>query len=1361
MAGRPDPRSPFRDADASARSGLSRRSASAAVPTNAVPDGTLPECYAGRGPSGGRLNPPTSPPPPAPTPVAFPPPTPPVSTAWDPVAQRQVAAALLVALLSYGVTIVRDGRDAFYQNEDNEAGPWVPMRHWYMARWACATVAYVAWLWWAQIPRFQLSTRSAVVFAAVLLTLELAVWDHAYGYSIVRSTLPFKVAAPPKTIPIIQASGEASGSFNRFPGSHLVRSVPFAHARLNPSGSSYCLGANFNKEVHVAISVFGVPPFEVIMEGIPLEDSQAAGWFGGVARGATDPKPFRELLALTSDKALTRRPARVDPNAPQVEPLPPSSSSKSTPAHPPEHQIHSLTLTRPVPPRLAPRRVGQTGDGGHPVDFPLRVLRCPEVTLAVAQGDPDGGGGGGGRGGFHPVPEIERPTYRTNRCSDGATDFSFVVRAVPPAQVWYRRKSPDDFAGSDGPVVVEDKIGLAEIEGVKGWERWKARDLTVPVQARMEREGAWVIALEKVADGANNTIFYIPSPLTFPPSPPLSHLEESSISDTLPPDPRQLSHFGQSHISRLVLDVHSPPSIKFTQSQLSLLVNKTARATIALDGVPPFRGMAGLDGLERGSRTVHVDVERPGVYNLVGVEDFYCPSGRTLSPHTLVVTPVPPPTLHVTSDPILSSCLGETGLRLNLMFTGTPPFEARYVVRQVGVKGSESKPITVRSHRNGKTEVVSPEKEGQYEYEFVELGDDNYELFPLAERFKFEQRVHPPSTTKWIEKAAEGVQNACLGDEVSMKVQLTGTPPWTLQYYVSTPRNRTLVTLPNLDSRTVNLDPVRPREPGVFTFQLVRIADKNGCTRDLEEGSIEVKVQDSRPTVRFDLKDQEVVWMREGDRASLPLQFMGQTPYTITLIHNETGEETSHSQFWNAEVSAMVSKPGTYTISSVRDKFCAGTAKDVSTAEVGVIPKPSLHLTISPPVEIPVPSSGSSYTYPPVCRGQDSHFDVHMEGRKPFKLRYGVKTESVGDRSRTWESMSLFLEQSQAFFTYRLRSLSDDNYKERLPARGSVVYTVHDRPTAELTDRPSAPIRRCASQRGGGGEKMRVSFSKGTPPYRLAYTVRAEGPGSAAIVKEEVVTAGSEVELDVGAAVDQVEREAGAGAFLGGPVWISLTDLTDGNNCTSSLVGGAKSVAEVDIVEPPRVDTEGGHICVGERVEYRVRGEGGRVVEFSLGSQEGKQVEVSSGQLTISPSRPGKLKVVSFCCRNTTDVPMYEVFPVPSTKIEDGKNVSEILYEGEGSKVHVSLFGTPPFGVVLLRTTLQPRFAGTIRDVRPSDIISRKEFRLTSETDTLEFPFTEDGQVTLWTVEKVWDANCRNPPEGKALQVVQGDFTDI
>ncbi|KAJ3316746.1 hypothetical protein HDU93_004285, partial [Gonapodya sp. JEL0774] len=172
-------------------------------------------------------------------------------------------------------------------------------------------------------------------------------------------------------------------------------------------------------EVDTVISIFGVPPFEVVIEGIPLEESSQSGWFGA-GRGSvvSDPKPFREAIALTTEKAHTRRPAQEGPPSTEAS-SGALSSSQSIPSQPPEYQMHILSLRRPGLYRLVSLRDGSgkpgrvqnlapDSDGAAPVDFPLRVLRCPEVTLAVPPTET------GARGEFLPVPEADRPTIASN-----------------------------------------------------------------------------------------------------------------------------------------------------------------------------------------------------------------------------------------------------------------------------------------------------------------------------------------------------------------------------------------------------------------------------------------------------------------------------------------------------------------------------------------------------------------------------------------------------------------------------------------------------------------------------------------------------------------------------------------------------------------------------------------------------------------------------------------------------------------------------------------------------------------------------------------------------------------------------------
>ncbi|KAJ3316972.1 hypothetical protein HDU93_004223, partial [Gonapodya sp. JEL0774] len=180
---------------------------------------------------------------------------------------------------------------------------------------------------------------------------------------------------------------------------------------------------------------------------------------------------------------------------------------------------------------------------------------------------------------------------------------------------------------------------------------------------------------------------------------------------------------------------------------------------------------------------------------------------------------------------------------------------------------------------------------------------------------------------------------------------------------------------------------------------LIRIADRNGCSRDLDVAPWEVKVQDTRPAGRFATREGEILWVLEGEPAYLPLQLTGKEPFTVTLSHNETGRMQARTNLWSGDSSIKVDHPGIYSLVDVKDSFCGGIAKDVISLEVAVLPKPSLQL-LTPISNLSVQShpsaaEGLAYIYPPVCRGVDSYFDVTMQGRRPFSLTYSVKTERV------------------------------------------------------------------------------------------------------------------------------------------------------------------------------------------------------------------------------------------------------------------------------------------------------------------------------------------------------------------------------
>jgi nucleoporin POM152 len=192
-----------------------------------------------------------------------------------------------------------------------------------------------------------------------------------------------------------------------------------------------------------------------------------------------------------------------------------------------------------------------------------------------------------------------------------------------------------------------------------------------------------------------------------------------------------------------VVQGHSRPSSKFGVSESIKLLTFTnprfdqdepsAVLPVLLSGVPPFtidysfspqdEAPSRLSMEDIQSTSLQLSTKRPGAYTLLSVSDRWC-SGTVELPLSVLVEPVNPPSMTISSAPIEESCLGAIGANVNISFVGEPPFWIEYVVQVTDIPdrpGAVERKIERQTHieKPRHTFKVQPAEAGTYRYIFT------------------------------------------------------------------------------------------------------------------------------------------------------------------------------------------------------------------------------------------------------------------------------------------------------------------------------------------------------------------------------------------------------------------------------------------------------------------------------------------------------------------------------------------------------------------------------------------------------------------------------------------------------------------
>jgi nucleoporin POM152 len=879
-------------------------------------------------------------------------------------------------------------------------------------------------------------------------------------------------------------------------------------------------------------------------------------------------------------------------------------------------------------------------------------------------------------------------TVASDKCRGELSDFYLHIKATPPLKIKYSKRinqedrshvsltvHPENLETPMAPESPSD--ALTRIGRDSGDYSWaQTRHVQVPVNETFGIKGSWLYAIDEIEDGVGNIIDY-----TREISRPHKSARDGSISQS----------FVVHERPRAILEGCSPQkplkAAKGRSRNLPVRFNPTGQFTteakhhITYSFLPQRSDSSGVDDEQTTSLSATLsgsdpgpEISEPGLYSLTSVASDYC-AGEILEPSSCLLSNPPEPELALTSESIPHQCAGNSiGLRVNLDFIGTPPFEFTYNVHHRG----HGKTVAVEKVAEMRTQLeFRPRDAGQYTYEFLDIADSVYRI-PRSLRhatLKLEQDVKPTAWATFAQRSPQ--QQACIQEPATFQVRLSGDSPWDLDYDLVHNGKRTKHKISGIEDSSYTLTTPNLNAGGQYSLSLTSITDISGCRVHLkEEAKIDVRMQ--RPTAAFGmLEGSRSASTLQGKPLSLPVRFSGEPPWIMSYSRTGDGDIIHKQRFQAANDILSVDIADTYNIVDVSDKFCPGSVETKARQfEVLWIPKPSVALSRIPALE----KVGDTFHKKAVCEGDHDSVELSFTGNSPYYVKYDVHMKP--------ERGSAAVSTKQDKFGLHTASLRMDTaksgvYQYAITELGDRLYN-HDRKSAPLLQiqqqvhgRPSASFLNAGRtynycKEDAVGDEVIPIILTGAPPFTLEIGIKHLTAASPEINTEHVKS-------------NRYDLRIPHTALSLGLHIISIRKVTDANGC-QKIMGTDAPTTRVTVVDVPSISPleTATDFCVGDRISYTLVGTPPFRVHYSFEGVQQK-ASVSTNSFRRIAERPGNFTITAVSdkastesCRARTKFTKV-IHALPSVRISKGQTDELDIHEGGEADLLFEFEGTPPF----------------------------------------------------------------------------------
>lgn len=731
-------------------------------------------------------------------------------------------------------------------------------------------------------------------------------------------------------------------------------------------------------------------------------------------------------------------------------------------------------------------------------------------------------------------------------------------------------------------------------------------------------------------------------------------------------------------------------------------------------------------------------IDGPGKYEIVYLQDSVC-GQTTVSNQMCQIEGVSPPTISLKNRQLTEPCAGTTGIDIEMVFTGIPPFWVEYSLIQPRGETNVRALRDIGSHRY--TLQLRPPEPGMYTIKFLRLGDALYDQGTaiVNQSFsQFEQAIHPKSQAKFVSSARE-TSLMCIDSTFSAKVELSGLGPWELFYEV-THDNARHTSVVKMDDRVGALPPLKLDKVGKWNIALSSAKDAKGCTFPLADRELTVVVLGQKPTAQFSSDTEKR--LVPGHSLPVTVGFTGLPPFQLVYSDGQHIQALSSSK---ATATIKVEKETTIQLLKVKDKVCETeldesltvTSYDLPTISIvgeyadqdGIIDLPgacvatpegkvgfSIEMTGVPLFQVDIAVYESTINY--------GWSDFQRIGQ-PLKSILGdpVERQSLDfGQSAGWVE---FYRQSKPgrYYFYHFTRISDARFTDGVSLsrnKGTLPVLVrqhtYNQPSARFGELPGSVITRCGlgthMESHVGSSKLDSDsisiFLSGDPPFSVTAEIEMQHqlPYNQTLHSDT-----SRAQFPLSTLLETVGAHA-----------VTLKAVRDKNGCVASLSGDPVTQRRVvDVLDTVNVQSLSPTVvCDGSALNFVFQGrppltvwatftptrqlsstlkhgdskdavDGTGIAKFSISDAE--EFSVKGNYATFPTKEPGVFALLRVCnsagcCRDFDNI-VHQVRPLPRAELSSDADGEElVLFEGRDLALRVKLEGEPPFSFNYIRSNV-------------------------------------------------------------------------
>ena len=931
-----------------------------------------------------------------------------------------------------------------------------------------------------------------------------------------------------------------------------------------------------------------------------------------------------------------------------------------------------------------------------------------------------------------PCPKAEVKRSKEDRCRGELSNVEIEVTGTPPLTLKYRKVvdkiaqdatfesiMPEDF---NSPLARQGSSALTIPNAVDTtWAR--PQTVSVPLSESLDRSGRWLYSIDEVRDAFGNAVSYGAR----------EHQDQER-------------HTAKSPHLHQAITVHERPTVnlKGCSPQHPMKVAKGKEAFLPVQYGSTGRGelpdtayhlewmfspqgdISAADehmsvaqmksGTMKDSKQLP-RIKEAGLYTITSVSTDFC-SGEVLEPASCLLQNPPEPALAIQHEPMIDKCAGSpNGLRVDLDLIGTPPFDIMYKVIRHRHESVDHERI---NGLRGQIEFT-PKEPGHYRYEFLEISDAVYKRHPLK-GLALEQDMKPSASARFVDAGRPKV--ACSDDAASFDVELTGEPPFAIEYELVHGGKRKKYFVDKIESHRVELGTDPLTDGGEYTLALMSVTDGMGCKEFLKDEA-RISVRHQKPKVGFrSIDGTRSISALEGSRVQLPLRLEGGGPWTIRYLLPSGGERSLTAQ--NANDRIAVSNDGLYELISVRDGTCPGVVDDMAKSfGVSWIPRPEMRVANEDTLE----RKGNTLSKANVCEGDDDAIELLFKGSAPYLTTYtqhfkplkGASAPQNKELRATTNIALLRMDTRQAgVYDYKFNKLTDDNYDQSSRFKPfTIQQKVNARPSAAFAS-PGKSYSFCSVE-SAGEEVIPINLA-GTAPFDLEVEIKHHGSARPETISLTGIT-GTTYNLRI----PHSRLHQGKSA-------VHLRRISDSNGCFRSLDSSHPRV-QISVHDAPTITAleSQADFCVGDRLNFALSGVAPFNVFYTFEGAARKAVATSTTFRRLA-EKPGTFVITGVqdsalaACKSTTNITKH-IHGMPSVRVSKGRDAYVDIHEGGSTEILFEFGGVPPFEFTYTRssnTEKSGRKAGVVLDMK-SEVSEEYSLRVrASEEGTYEVVAVKD-----------------------------------